>query len=99
MNGTSNRIDLPHRYEIEEIKFSGFLAQEVESAAQASGYDFSGLTKPKNQNEVYTLSYESFVVPLVKALQEQQVIIEEQNLRINSLEERLVALESVIGKQ
>src|SRR5205085_10645728 len=73
----------PEKYDLEKIKFSGFLAQEVESAAQASGYDFSGLTKPKKETELYTLSYESFVVPLVKAVQEQQSIIESQTKKID----------------
>ncbi len=75
---------------------------------------------------MYTLSYESFVVPLVKAVQElndkvdklqnendsliqqverseipmiigkQQDIIESQNVKISSLEERLTALEQLL---
>jgi hypothetical protein len=88
--------DYPGKYDIEQIKFSGFLAQEVESAAQASHYDFSGLTKPKKESELYTLSYESFVVPLVKAVQEQQSIIESQNQKISNLETRLDALEKIL---
>ena len=99
ITGNEETEDFAEKYDIEKIKFSGFLAQEVESAAQASHYDFSGLAKPKNATELYTLSYESFVVPLVKAVQEQQSIIESQNLKINSLEARLTALEQMMHEQ
>ena len=62
--------------EKEKIIFSGFLAQEVEQAAKAIGYDFSGLDKPANENSFYGLRYAEFVVPLVKAIQEQQQMIQ-----------------------
>jgi hypothetical protein len=55
--------------------FSGFVAQEVEQAAKDAGYDFSGVDKPKNENDMYGLRYSEFVVPLVKAVQEQQQVI------------------------
>ncbi|QQR96516.1 MAG: tail fiber domain-containing protein [Bacteroidota bacterium] len=54
----------------EKIIYSGFIAQEVEEAAKNSGYNFSGIHKPENTNDTYTLSYADFVVPLVKAVQE-----------------------------
>jgi hypothetical protein len=54
---------------------SGFSAQEVENAAQAAGYTFSGVDKPKNGNDFYGLRYGDFVVPLVKGMQEQQRMI------------------------
>jgi hypothetical protein len=59
------------------IRRTGFIAQEVESAANATGYDFSGIIKPKTTEDHYSLSYESFVVPVVKAIQEQQQMINE----------------------
>ena len=77
--------DYPGKYDIEKIKFSGFLAQEVEQAARESGYDFCGVTKPASEQDLYTLSYESFVVPLVKAVQEQQVIIDDLKKQIELL--------------
>ena len=63
--------------EASAIRRTGFIAQEVEKAANATGYDFSGIIKPKTEQDHYSLSYESFVVPLVKAVQEQQQLIEE----------------------
>jgi hypothetical protein len=57
--------------------FTGFLAQEVEDAAMECGFDFSGIVKPANDESTYNLSYAEFVVPLVRAVQEQQQEIDE----------------------
>jgi hypothetical protein len=65
---------------------TGFIAQEVEEAARSIGYDFSGVDAPKNENDFYALRYAEFVVPLVKAVQEQQVLIEEQYKMIVELQ-------------
>ena len=40
------------------------------------GYEFSGVDKPKNELAPYSLRYADFVVPLVKAVQEQQAMID-----------------------
>jgi len=58
------------------IKRTGFIAQEVEAAAQKTGYDFDGVKTPATDKQYYSLSYASFVVPLVKAMQEQQEVID-----------------------
>jgi hypothetical protein len=50
--------------------YSGFLAQEVEAAAQQYGVKFSGVDAPKNENDFYSLRYAEFTVPLVKSVQE-----------------------------
>lgn len=93
-----NKID---HSELEQIRNIGFLAQEVEKAAKDSGFEFPGLDIPKNENEVYTLRYVDFIMPMVKAMQEQQDMIEEQGQTIrmlieliNSQNERLQTLES-----
>ncbi|MGB4931306.1 MAG: tail fiber domain-containing protein, partial [Chitinophagales bacterium] len=55
---------------------TGFIAQEVEITAQKLNYDFSGVDVPQNDESTYGLRYAEFVVPLVKAVQEQQAQIE-----------------------
>lgn len=55
------------KYDIEKIQFSGFLAQEVDAAAQKVGYNFSGVDK---SGTLWGVRYAEFVVPLVKAVQE-----------------------------
>ncbi len=86
LTGSKKTPDYPGKYDGEKIKYSGFLAQEVEQACKDAGYDFSGYAAPKNQWSFYTLSYEQFVVPLVKAVQEQQVLIEKLTKQVEQNE-------------
>jgi trimeric autotransporter adhesin len=73
------------------LRRSGFIAQEVEKAAMASGYNFSGIIQPKTAQEHYSLSYESFVVPMVKAIQE----LNEKNKK---LEQEIVEIKQLLQK-
>ncbi|MCV2486422.1 tail fiber domain-containing protein [Flavobacterium sp. SH_e] len=72
---------------------SGFIAQEVESAANSIGYKFSGIVKPQSDTDFYSLRYSDFVVPLVKSVQELKKQLEEKEERILDLENRLLKLE------
>lgn len=67
---------------------TGFIAQEVEQAAREVGIVFSGVDVPQSNSDYYGLRYASFVVPLVKAVQEQQHIIETQKEEITQLQEQ-----------
>lgn len=67
------------------------------------GYDFDAIIKPADEQSHYNLSYSEFVVPLVKAVQEQQAVIEDQKKdleqkqsAIDDLTRRLEALEKLI---
>lgn len=77
----------------EAIRYTGFIAQEVEAAANEIGYDFSGVDAPKNENDLYGLRYAEFVVPIVVSIQEQNRIITDQAERITSLENKIFQLE------
>lgn len=94
--GKTDASDYPEKYDIEKIKFSGFIAQEVEQAALSIGYDFSGVKKPKGSTGLYGLCYSDFVVPLVKATQEQQRLIEEQRDTLIMQGESIKQLEQTI---
>lgn len=74
------------------IRTAGFIAQEVEQTAKKMGFEFSGVDAPKNSNDLYGLRYAEFVVPLVKALQEQQEIIMAQQNQINELAKKVESL-------
>jgi trimeric autotransporter adhesin len=76
ITGIKDSVEYAGKYDSEKIKYTGFLAQEVEQAAKAANYDFSGYDTPKNKWDLYKIKYAEFVVPLVKAVQEQQKIIE-----------------------
>lgn len=76
----------------EAIRMGGFIAQEVEQAAKQSGYDFDGVIKPTSDKDHYRLSYSSFVVPLVKAVQElsqENKLLKEQNQLLKNRDEKL----------
>jgi hypothetical protein len=93
-----------------EIVHTGFVAQEVETAANKFNYDFSGVDKPKTQGGLYGLRYSEFVVPLVKAVQElsksndakdqkldaQQQQIDAQQQQINELTSKLNQFEAIL---
>ena len=81
------------RIEKSKITQTGFIAQDVEKAAQETGYAFSGVDAPKNDKDMYGLRYSEFVVPLVKGMQEQQKLIQAQQELIKKLEKRITALE------
>ena len=38
-------------------------------------FDFDGVSAPENETDLYGIRYAEFVVPLVKAMQEQQEMI------------------------
>jgi hypothetical protein len=78
----------------ENIRYTGFIAQDVEKVASEINFNFSGIDKPKNSNDHYSLRYAEFVVPVVKAIQEQQLMIEELKKENKELKERLDKIEN-----
>ncbi len=96
----------PVSYQLETavIRRSGFIAQEVYQAAKICHYTFSGINRPANPQDHYSLSYASFVVPLVRALQQQQQIMKEQDRLLRAqdhqadeLDRQLDALQSLLN--
>lgn len=90
-----NEVDDTNMSKSQKI-YTGFIAQEVEQAAQNSSYDFSGVIQPANQQSLYNLSYAEFVVPLVKAVQEQNQVIDELQKSNQQLTETLESLQREI---
>ena len=75
----------PDYTDIRKKRFIGFLAQDVEKAAHAAGFDFPGIDVPQTNTDVYTLRYVDFIMPMVKAMQEQQGMIQAQQQQIAEL--------------
>ena len=86
------------RIEKGEMVYTGFIAQEVEEAADAIGFDFSGIIQPANEKSTYNLSYAEFVVPLVKAVQEQQAVISKQQQEMEDLQIMLNAMQTKLHR-
>jgi hypothetical protein len=70
---------------------TGFLAQDVEKICADLGYNFDGLHIPdaNNPTDNYGIAYSQFIMPIVKAVQEQQVIIETQKTELEQLKSEL----------
>ena len=86
--GENEDAEWEGKYEIEQMRFSGFIAQEVEKAAELLGYEFSGVDAPKNENDIYGLRYSEFVVPLVKSVQELNEELQSKSQKIADLEQQ-----------
>jgi hypothetical protein len=72
--------------QLSQSRSAGFLAQEVESAVQESGFSaFDAVHTPTNDKDNYSLAYSQFVVPLVKAVQELNAKSEAQQRLIDEL--------------
>jgi hypothetical protein len=83
----------------QQIVYTGFVAQDVEAAAKSINYNFSGIDEPKNSHDLYGLRYAEFVVPLVKAVQEQQQQIEDLKKENLEIKARLLKLMEIISKK
>jgi trimeric autotransporter adhesin len=71
--------------QINNTRFIGFLAQDVEKAASESGFDFPGIDVPKDEKEVYALRYTDFIMPMVKAIQELSAENKELKAQVTTL--------------
>ncbi|CAN5554785.1 hypothetical protein BH10BAC2_BH10BAC2_40870 [soil metagenome] len=92
-NETSQKVDAEIEKGIEaagKMVHNGFIAQEVEEAANKLNFTFSGVDKPQSKDGLYGLRYDNFVIPLVKAVQE----LSAEN---NELKARLEKLEAIVS--
>jgi trimeric autotransporter adhesin len=82
--------DIAQLHQKEQQREMGFIAQEVETACQKAGLSTSNLLHaPTSDQDNYAMSYGQLTVPLVKAVQEQQVLIENQKTEITDLKSQL----------
>ncbi len=78
---------------------TGFIAQEVEQAAKQVNYDFDGIKKPENEKDIYALNYAEFVVPLVKAVQEQQAQMDKLTKENDTLKATIATMQTAFAAQ
>lgn len=90
-NASANRLSVYRLFPDFKVQYIQSLAwspegrQEVEVVAKELGYSFSGVDAPKNETDLYGLRYAEFVVPLIKAAQEQNELIEQLQKEIAAL--------------
>ena len=71
---------------------TGFIAQEVEDLVKKTGYVFSGVDAPENENDPYGIRYAAFVVPLVKGMQELAAKLEAQEQKVAAQQHKIDSL-------
>jgi hypothetical protein len=75
------------------LLYTGLIAQDVEKLLKQLDTEFSGLVKPQNDGDYYSIRYAEFVLPLINAVQEQQQTIDELKIENAVMQERLLKLE------
>jgi hypothetical protein len=87
--GIADTLNWEGKYDIEKIQQTGFIAQQVAQAAKEINYNFSGVQAPINGKGLYSLQYSSFVVPMIKAIKEEDERIEKLEKEIETLKQQL----------
>ncbi len=92
--GRMNTLKQGDFAEVERMVHMGFIAQEVDKLVKEKGYGLSLVHAPTNATDNYSIAYGELVVPLVKAVQEQQKMIEELIKKNEQLEKDIMLLKS-----
>ncbi|MDX1913749.1 MAG: tail fiber domain-containing protein [Saprospiraceae bacterium] len=81
-----NSVDHAVLVQKEQQREMGFVAQDVEDLCRKQGVEVSNLVhSPESEADNYSIAYGQLVVPLVKAVQEQQTQIETLKAEIETL--------------
>ncbi|HRV84152.1 MAG TPA: tail fiber domain-containing protein [Saprospiraceae bacterium] len=85
-------MEYHYAHQASHSKSTGFIAQDVLPL-------FPGLVGYSAADDLYGVDYAGFSVIAIKAIQEQQILIEGQQKKIENLEERLKKLEAKINPE
>lgn len=75
----------------------GFIAQELEETLLKIGITTAGILS-KNNEGMYQVRYNDFIAPMVKAIQEQQILIEEQQTINENQQKQIEDLKVVVER-
>jgi hypothetical protein len=90
---------LKDSYDAAEKKVhTGFIAQDVETAARKINYDFDGINHPQNDKDNYSIVYANFVPSLVAAVQELSKMNDAKEASIDTLKQILSAQQNQIDQ-
>ena len=76
-----------------KVRYDGFIAQDILQIIQDLNIPFSGIKK--SDDGTYSLAYSDFIMPVVNAIQEQQLQIQELKAKNLKLEEILKEIDEI----
>ncbi len=76
-----------------KVRYDGFIAQDILQIIQDLNIPFSGIKK--SDDGTYSLAYSDFIMPVVNAIQEQQLQIQELKAKNLKLEEMLKEIDEI----
>jgi trimeric autotransporter adhesin len=82
----------------EQALHTGFIAQEVEQVVKKNGYHFNGVHTPASETDNYSITYDEFVVPLVKAMQQLNAKAEQLSKENDQLKKQLLEITQRLNK-
>lgn len=85
--------------DVNKTRRDGLIAQDVQEALTDLGLEFSALVIDDDPIRTLNLSYELFVVPLITAVKEQQVVIDTQRNQIFLLQAQINNLERLVNER
>jgi hypothetical protein len=80
-----NTVSYNHIEDENKRRRDGLIAQDVQESLEELGLEFSGLVVDDDAMQTMNLSYGEFVVPLINAIKEQQIMIEELQKEVERL--------------
>lgn len=78
--------------------YSGLIAQDVEEILREMGASFSGIVTPETESGFYSIRYAEFTIPLIKAVQEQQIQIDTLKAQNESMKKELQQYEELLKR-
>ncbi len=82
-----NPVSYTRNNDINQKTEYGFIAQELEASLNQAGVTQNGIIS-KDDAGMYGVRYNDLLAPMVKAIQEQQKMIEELKAKVELLEAR-----------
>ncbi|SEP29726.1 tail fiber domain-containing protein [Niastella yeongjuensis] len=82
----------------EQVLHTGFIAQEVDQVVKKNGYHFNGVHTPSSETDNYSITYDEFVVPLVKAMQQLNTKVETLSKENDLLKKQLLEITQRLNK-
>ena len=97
-SGSAKTLDEESLTEKGKVLYTGFIAQEVDSAAKKINYSFSGVVLPQNEKDFYRIRYDDFIPSLVVSVKQLNDSSNKIVENVNDLKNQIDSLEEIINQ-